>query len=99
MLQIKCEYFFFFFTDILPSANFTGRHIRKGCFFERLLFIWFAITEHSATDTISTNLFFVLGMTPNSANVISKHGERLEEILWQSEDLRNSRKLRKLVAI
>ena len=34
MLQITCEYFFSFFTDILPSANFIGRYIRNGCFFD-----------------------------------------------------------------
>ena len=34
VLQIKSEYFFSFFTDILSSANFTRRHIRNGCFFD-----------------------------------------------------------------
>ena len=57
--------------------NFTGRHIRNGCFFDSLFLTWVIIKCHSAIVTISTNLFLALGMTSNWANVISKHGQKV----------------------
>ena len=89
--------FFPFFTDILPSVNFTGRHNQNGCFFESLFFTW-AITK-KCSAAISTNLFLIFEMTPNCANTISNMDKGCQEILLQSKDFRNSRKLNKAAAI
>ena len=54
-------------TSFLPN-NLSGLQ-------KKIIFRLGVITkQRSATVTISTNLFFVLGMTPNCANTISKHG-------------------------
>ena len=53
--------FFPFFIDIPPSAIFTGRCIRNGCFFSPLFGISVMIYKRSATAAISKNLFLVLG--------------------------------------
>ena len=75
----------------------------RNVYSERLL-LWFAIFHIwviiklcSAVATISSKSFIAPGMTPNLANTISKHGQ----MLWRSlsEDLCNSRKLKKVVAI
>ena len=100
MLQIRYRELYSFFTDIFSSANFTGRHVWSGCFFDSLFLTWFVSKCHSATATISAKLFLVLGMTRNCVNAMSKHEQSLRpQIPRQSKDLRNSQKLRKLVAI
>ena len=100
MLQIRYKELYSFFTDIFSSANFTGRHVWSGCFFDSLFLTWFVSKYHSATATISAKLFLVLGMTRNCVNAMSNHGQSLwSQIPRQSKDLRNSQKLRKLVAI
>ena len=73
----------------LSSANFTGRHIRNDFFFYSLFFTWDIIKQRSATATISRNFFLVFGMTPNSTNTVSKHGQRFA----------NSWKLKKVITI
>ena len=64
------------------------------------------IKLRSAIATISTNLFLILGMTPNYANTITNMKKGCQEIPLQSEDSRftikdicNSRKLSKVAAI
>ena len=100
MLQIRCKELYSFFTVIISSANFTGRHVWSGCFFDSLFLTCFVIKYHSATATISAKLFLVLGMTRNCVNAMSKHGQSLwSQIPRQSKHLRNSQKLRKLVVI
>ena len=100
MLQIRYRELFSFFTDTLSAANFTGRHVWSGCFFDSLFFTWFVIRYHSATALISTKLFLVLGKTFNCVNAMSKQGQRLcSQIPRQSKDLPNSQKVRKLVPI
>ena len=53
----------------------------------------------SATATISTILFLILGMTPNCANTISNMEKGCQEIPLKGKDLRNSQNLSKVVAI
>ena len=36
-----------------------------------------SLKQKSAVTAISTNLFLALGLTPNRANTISKHGQML----------------------
>ena len=97
--KIQRNSFLFYWCSFIGlRLIFTGRYIRNGCFFDSLFFyIWVIIKWCSAAATISTNLFLALEMTPNRANTISKHGQ----MLWRSlsEDLCNSRKLKKVVAI
>ena len=52
-----------------------------------------------ATATISTNLFFAIGITPNCANAISNMDKGCQEIPLKGKKLCDSRKLRKEVAI
>ena len=100
VLQIRYKELYSFFTDIFSSANFTKRHVWSGCFADSLFLTWFVIKYYSATATISAKLFLVLGMTRNCVNAMLKHGQSLwSQIPRQSKDLRNSQKLRKLVAI
>ena len=100
VLQIRYKELYSFFTDIFSSANFTRRHVWSDCFADSLFLTWFVIKYYSATATISAKLFLVLGMTRNCVNAMSKHGQSLwSQIPRQSKDLRNSQKLRKLVAI
>ena len=53
----------------------------------------------AAATTISTNLFLVLWMTPNCANTISNMDKGCQETPLKGKELRNTRKLRKVVAI
>ena len=55
--------------------------------------------ELAITAIISINLFLVLGMARNCANMISNMDKGCQEIPLEGKELRNSRKLRKLVAI
>ena len=41
---LEIRYDFFFFIDTLQSANFTGRYIRNGWFFDDLFFTSVIIT-------------------------------------------------------
>ena len=53
--------------------SITGKHIRKGCFFEKTV------------STISAKLFLALEMTPNCTKAISKQGYSL----WRKTSVRN----------
>ena len=53
----------------------------------------------TATGTISTKLFLILGMTPNSPNTILNMEKGCQEIPLQGTDFDNSQKLSKAVAI
>ena len=74
----------------LKKSGYSSLYYYRKVYSERLP-LWFAIFLHmsykgkrSAATTFSTNLFLALEMTPNCANTISKHGQRL----WRSLSVR-----------
>ena len=58
--------FTFFYQLILQDGIF-------GMAASLIFFTWFIIKWHSAAASISTNIFFVIGMTLNCINAILKH--------------------------
>ena len=71
---------------IFQQHSITGSNIWNCYFSDSLFFTWVMIKWRSATAAISTNLFFVLAMTPNCANTI--HNIKTRTRLWRDPSLR-----------
>ena len=61
---------FYFYNKILTGYWWTPFHRRASV-------LSATVREASAIATISKNLFLVFGMTPNCANTMSEHGQKL----------------------